>query len=136
MKLILTIVVGVILFVSNQLFAQQQIIVHIKKIPSDKGVVRVGLYNKANFRLQSLQSAVGKITDGRSAVVFKNVNPGEYAVLCYQDANENQKMDFLPNGMPLENYGASNNSMSYGPPRYENAKFTVADKNIVLEVRL
>ena len=39
-------------------------------------------------------------------------------------------MDFEPNGMPLENYGASNNVMNFGPPQYRDAKFVVSDKNV------
>jgi uncharacterized protein (DUF2141 family) len=37
--------------------------------------------------------------------------------------------------MPLESYGASNNVMNFGPPKYEDAKFVVADKNVSLEIR-
>lgn len=44
-------------------------------------------------------------------------------------------MDFQSNGMPLEDYGSSNNVMSYGPPNFEAAKFRVTDKNIVLNIR-
>ena len=44
-------------------------------------------------------------------------------------------MDFAPNRMPLEDFGASNNNMSFGPPQFENAKFVVADKNVSLEIK-
>tara|TARA_B110000027_G_scaffold125581_1_gene143115 strand:- start:800 stop:937 length:138 start_codon:yes stop_codon:yes gene_type:complete len=44
-------------------------------------------------------------------------------------------MDFQPNGMPLEDYGASNNIMNFGPPKYEDAKFTVTDKKVSLKIK-
>ena len=44
-------------------------------------------------------------------------------------------MDFAANGMPLEDYGASNNNMSFGPPNFDLAKFTVSDKDVSLEIK-
>jgi uncharacterized protein (DUF2141 family) len=44
-------------------------------------------------------------------------------------------MDFQPKGMPLEVYGASNNVMNFGPLRFDDAKFTVGDKNVSLEIK-
>ena len=44
-------------------------------------------------------------------------------------------MDFKANGMPLEDYGASNNNMTFGPPNFEDAKFIVTDKNVSLEIK-
>jgi uncharacterized protein (DUF2141 family) len=37
--------------------------------------------------------------------------------------------------MPLEAYGASNNIMNFGPPKYEDAKFTVTDKKVSLKIK-
>ena len=45
-------------------------------------------------------------------------------------------MDFSPNRMPLEEYGASNNVLNpYGHPTYDNAKFVVSDKNVSLTIK-
>ena len=49
--------------------------------------------------------------------------------------NDNDKMDFQPNGMPLEDFGASNNVMRMGPPMYEDSKFQVTDKDVSLEIK-
>ena len=76
-----------------------------------------------------------EIKEGISEVKFVNILPGEYAVVCYHDKNNNGKMDFTTNGMPLEDYGASNNVMNFGPPTFENAKFNVSDKNVYLEIK-
>ncbi len=44
-------------------------------------------------------------------------------------------MDFSPNRMPLEDFGASNNVMAFAPPTFENAKFVVKDKEVSLEIK-
>ena len=44
-------------------------------------------------------------------------------------------MDFEANGMPIEDYGASNNVMNFGPPKFEDAKFSIIDKNVSLEIK-
>ena len=66
---------------------------------------------------------------------FEGLEPGEYAIICLHDINENNKMDFAPSGMPLEDYGASNNVMNFGPPTFSDSKFTVADKDLTLEIK-
>jgi uncharacterized protein (DUF2141 family) len=44
-------------------------------------------------------------------------------------------MDFQPNGMPLEAFGASNNKMAFAPPTFEDAKFIVSDKDVSLNIK-
>lgn len=136
MKLILAILTTAMLFITNTITAQNKTITAtVVNVTSDTGKVGFALYDKTNFRMQPLQTFAATIVNGKSTVIFKNVEAGEYAVICYHDKNENNKMDFMPNGMPLENYGASNNNMTFGPPKYEDAKFRVDDKNVSLEIK-
>lgn len=104
-------------------------------VTSDSGKVAFALYQKDNFMKKPLQSKTAKIVDGKSTVVFDNLEPGEYAIVCYHDKNDNDKMDFQPNGMPMEDFGVSNNIMTFGPPTYENAKFILSDKDLSLEIK-
>ena len=76
-----------------------------------------------------------KIIDGKVTVTFENVKPGEYAILASHDENENGKMDFRENGMPLESYGASNNVMNFGPPQFGDAKFKVTNEDLDIKIR-
>ncbi|QVY66747.1 DUF2141 domain-containing protein [Polaribacter sp. Q13] len=136
MKLILAILVTGMIFITNAITAQNKTITAtVVNVTSDAGKVGFALYNKTNFRMKPLQSVTSKITEGKSTITFTNVEAGEYAIICYHDKNDNDKMDFMPNGMPLENYGASNNNMSFGPPKFEDAKFRVIDKNVSLEIK-
>jgi uncharacterized protein (DUF2141 family) len=113
MKLILAILATTMLFITNSITAQNNTITAtVINVTSDTGKVGFALYNKTNFRMKPLQGAASKIVDGKSIVVFKNVEAGEYAIICYHDKNNNDKMDFKDNGMPLEDYGTSNNVMN------------------------
>lgn len=136
MKTLVSILVVVIISITNIITAQNKTITAtVLNISSDKGIVKFALYNKTNFRLKPLQSETGNIENGKTTITFKEVAGGEYAIVCYHDKNSNDKMDFQPNGMPLEAYGASNNVMNFGPPRFDDAKFTVVDKNVSLEIK-
>ncbi|WP_203292593.1 DUF2141 domain-containing protein [Luteirhabdus pelagi] len=105
-------------------------------VNSDEGNVIFGLYDEASFLKQPLVGLSSEIIDGKATVTFENVAPGTYAVLLYHDKNDNKQMDFEPNGMPKEMYGASNNVMSMGPPQFSDAKFEVADDPITLDIRM
>ena len=136
MKTLVSILVVVIISITNIITAQNKTITAtVLNISSDKGIVKFALYNKTNFRLKPLQSEIGNIENGKTTITFKEVAGGEYAIVCYHDKNSNDKMDFQPNGMPLEAYGASNNVMNFAPPRFDDAKFTVVDKNVSLEIK-
>ena len=136
MKFLVTILIGAMLLVSSRITAQKQTITAtVANVTSDKGTVMFALYDKTNFRMKPLQSENGKIEGRKTTVVFKDVTPGEYAIVCYHDSNGNEKMDFQSNGMPLEDFGASNNFMAFAPPTFENAKFVVANKNVTLDIR-
>ena len=82
-----------------------------------------------------IMDAETEIKDGKVTITFENVQPGDYAIMALHDENDNKRMDFRENGMPLESYGMSNNVMSFGPPQYDDAKFTVEDKDLELDIR-
>lgn len=124
-------------FISEKLIAQNRTITAIVvNATSDAGKVSYALYNKENFRMQPIQAKSSTINEGKSEVVFENVRIGEYAVICFHDKNNNDKMDFQPNGMPMEDYGVSTNNMNrFGPPMYDQIKFLVTDKDVSLEIK-
>ncbi|WP_431166450.1 DUF2141 domain-containing protein [Tenacibaculum halocynthiae] len=136
MKFLTSILVLIIVFTIETVSAQKQTITAtVVNVTSNKGKVSYALYNKDNFMKEPVKAKSSKIVNGKSTVVFNDVPAGEYAIVCYHDKNDNNKMDFQPNGMPIENYGASNNVMNFGPPQYEDAKFTIIDNNVSLEIR-
>ena len=120
-------------------FAQekgQNITISIDNVQGDKGMVTFALHTETTFmKAAPIATLEAKSKEGKVSVTFENVKPGEYAIIVLHDVNENGKMDYRENGMPLENYATSNNVMSFGPPQYNDAKFTVSDKDLDLKIR-
>lgn len=95
------------------------------------------LYTEDTFMKRQPVQAVGSIIEGNKVkVTFTNVPEGAYAITCVHDENDNGQMDFEPSGMPKEDYGTSNNELSYGPPQFEPSKFIVKDTDIALKIIL
>lgn len=136
MKILATILTVSLMFVGNiMLNKKQTITATVVNVSNDSGKVSFALYNKETFMQQPLQGKNGRIVEGKSTVTFENIEPGEYAIICFHDSNDNDKMDFQDNGMPIEDYGMSNNVMSFGPPKYADAKFEVSTEDIILEIK-
>lgn len=136
MRLVTHILVIAMLFVVKTINAQEfTITATVVNVTSNEGKVSYALYDKENYMKKPIQAKSSKVVDRKSMVVFKNIPVGEYSVICFHDKNNNDKMDFQPNGMPLEDFGASNNVMRMGPPMYEDSKFQVTDKDVSLEIK-
>ena len=135
MKILATILTAVVLFAASVTNKERKITASVINVTSDSGKVSFALYDKDSFMKQPLQAKSAKIVKGVSTVTFENLAPGDYAVVCFHDKNDNDKMDFQPNGMPMEDYGMSNNVMSFGPPKYEDSKFTISDKDVTLKIK-
>lgn len=102
---------------------------------SNKGKISYALFIKENFRKQPLFAKTAIIENGKSTVIFEKVPTGEYAIICFHDENNNNRMDFQENGMPKESYGTSNNPMNFGPPQFDSSKFEVAENDLSLEIK-
>lgn len=113
------------------------ITVTINNANSDEGIMIFGLHNSSTFmKSKGIQTVIEKIESGKVTVTFKNVAPGTYGIIALHDKNSNHKMDVEVNGMPKEPYGVTGNEMSFGPPQFMDAKFTVAAEDLELEIRL
>ena len=100
------------------------------------GNVLFSLNDESTFMKIPLVGLSSDIYDGKAIVTFTNVIPGTYGIMVVHDKNDNKQMDFDSNGMPLEDYGMSNNVMSFGPPQWNDAKFVVTDTPLEIEIRL
>lgn len=114
----------------------QTIKVSVNNALSDKGIIHFAVHSKETFmKAEAVYRKSSKIKNGEAIVSFEDVPKGEYAVICFHDENENGQMDFELNGMPKENYGTSNNPMSFGPPQFEPSKFEVKNEDLSLEIK-
>lgn len=111
--------------------------VTVTNIKDDTGHLLMNLHSAETFmKGKGIQNAKSEIKNGKVTTIFTNVQPGTYAVMAFHDANDNNQMDFQPNGMPIEGYGMSNNPMVFGPPEFTDAKFIVADKDVSIAISL
>ncbi|WP_088322996.1 DUF2141 domain-containing protein [Polaribacter tangerinus] len=137
MRILIPILVLVTTLVSESLMSQNnQIEVTVENIFSSKGTVRFALYNEKDFRIKPLKTAISKINNSKATIVFEDVKKGTYAIICFHDKNENEKMDFTPNGMPLESYGTSGVTNAFGPPTFEETKFLHDVKPTKIKIKL
>ncbi|EZH74199.1 hypothetical protein ATO12_15120 [Aquimarina atlantica] len=117
--------------------SKHSLTVIVSNIESNQGTIQVGLYNsKGGFLNKIYQSISTKAKIGSVEVIFKNIPKGEYAISLYHDTDGNQKLNtFL--SIPTEPYGISNNVKGrFGPPKWEDAKFSISDKTIVQSIKL
>ncbi len=137
-------ILALALFISSIIFAQTPtekiengILVNVSSVNalSDKGTVKFAFYDKENFMKQPVYAKSASVENGKSTVVFENVPQGIYAIICFHDENENNRMDFDENGMPIESYGLSNNNLNFGPPEFESSKFEVTEEDLTLEIK-
>ena len=101
--------------------------VDMNNFKNNTGVVKVGLYNsEGTFLGQTYKKLESKIVGQKATVTFEGIEKSEYAVSIYQDENLNGVMDKNFFGIPSEDYMASNNEKgSFGPPKYDKAKFII-----------
>jgi uncharacterized protein (DUF2141 family) len=109
----------------------------IDNIENDKGQMLIGLYDSEDNWLSKIYvGKVAKITDGSAEITFENVPLGVYAISVFHDEDNNGKLKtFL--GIPTESTGSSNNAPArFGPPKWEDAKFTLAEKTVHQKIAL
>ncbi|WP_281847100.1 DUF2141 domain-containing protein [Olleya namhaensis] len=113
----------------------QNITVTVKNVKNNTGQVMVALHTADTWmKGLGLQNINSKIENNQVSITFKNVTPDTYAIMVLHDENTNNRMDF-DNGMPAENYGMSNNPMSYGPPQFSESKFEINTEDLEFNIR-
>jgi uncharacterized protein (DUF2141 family) len=88
------------------------------------GSVRCGLFQRSGWLKKPLRAAVAKGNKSPALCVFEDLTPGTYGISAFHDRNDNQKLDTNLIGVPVEDYGASNNARGvFGPPKFDDARF-------------
>ena len=117
----------VLIFSSLVLQAQNTVTVKMNDFDNDKGTALVGLYDsEENFLDKGFMYRKSKIENETATVTFTDVPDGVYAVSCFHDEDDNEKLNMFMGMMPTEDYGTSNNApANFGPPKWKDAKFEV-----------
>lgn len=114
------------------------ITVNIENLDSNEGKLLVGLYDtEEDFLKNRYKDAVVGIKNNKSSLVFKGVPAGTYAVSFVHDENNNGKMDINFMRIPKEDYGCSNNARgTFGPPKWDDAKFELKNESKTITITL
>jgi len=131
-----TLSLSIVLLFTSLFINAQNITVSVDNVKNTKGKVVFALHTADTFmKGAGIQNASVEIKDGKAIATFKDVKPGTYAIMALHDENENNQMDFHDNRMPKESYGMSNNSMSFGPPQFAEAKFDFTSEDMDIKIR-
>lgn len=110
--------------------------VHVSGVTA-KGQVRVAVCDEERFLKKCLHSASAPAQAGETVVSVSGVPAGTWAVLAYQDENENGELDRNMLGIPKENYGFSRDAASrFGPPKFNDAAIAVQDGDMAVKIKL
>ena len=111
--------------------------VRVTGVRDGKGKVNVAVCDRERFLKQCSLTGSAPAGDGETVITLKDVPPGAWAVLAYQDANENDKLDRNGLGVPSERYGFSREARGkFGPPAFDKAAIEVQGELTVAPVRL
>ena len=114
----------------NSLSAQSQnpiLQIEVTNIKEKTGSIRLAVYDdKESFLGEGL--IIGKSVTvqqtGKMVIELEGLVHGHYAISMYHDKNDNEALDTNFLGIPNEPYGFSNNARgTFGPPKFEKAKF-------------
>ncbi|MGB0838212.1 MAG: DUF2141 domain-containing protein [Flavobacteriaceae bacterium] len=135
------IMISLVLLVTGNAIGQNtkenlvEITAEVINVRNEQGTVNFALYDEEGFMKEILQAKSSEIKEGHATVTFEGVTSGTYAIICFHDENGNQRMDFETNGMPIEDYGVSNNDMGFGPPQFDTSKFDVDNEDLHLKIK-
>ncbi len=82
--------------------------------------------------------AQGEVVAGRrqARFVFRDLAPGDYAVMVLHDLDGNGRFDRNSLGIPRDGYGFSNNPLAVGRPGFARVRFIVPASGAAVSVRM
>ncbi len=114
--------------------------VKVKNIKNNKGSILIALCNSEdsyNSKGDGFMQDSAFIKKKKTEYTFRNVPFGTYAVKIFHDKNGNKILDMNSFGIPTEDYGFSNDAKGmFGPARWEDAKFEVNVKQLVITINV
>ncbi len=114
--------------------------IHVTGFSSGDGDLHYSLYaDPGHFPTREGRIAKGQVKAraGGVTVVIRDLAPGTYAVALFHDENGNDEFDQGFLGIPLEDYGFSNNvTVFFGPPSFAEVAFELDDKGTRITIHL
>ena len=113
-----------------------RLLVQVDNIQQPSGFVAIAVYHHPElFTTQPWDVALAAIVDGTAVRPFE-LPPGDYAVLAFQDVNSNGKLDRYWFGLPKEPFTHSGEKSRFGPPDWQQARFTLPSSGLTLQLSM
>jgi len=118
-----------------------KLVVRFNGMSSNNGNVKIALCNSDENYKDHKFPFIGKsiaINKNIAIVEFDDLPFGDYAIKAFHDEDSNDDLNTNILGIPVEDYGFSNNARGmFGPPSWEDVKFkfNVETKTIEIEIK-
>lgn len=111
--------------------------VEVVNAGAEKGNIAAALYGSEASWMKGALSGERQPAAARTALVFRNLPAGRYALSLYHDENGNGKLDTNIAGIPTEHYGFSRDARGHmSPPSFADAAIDLrADTAITVHLR-
>lgn len=118
--------------------AQNKLTVQVTDLEASKGNLMIAIFDsEQNFMTERSIGQRVDINGTTAETTFDNLKPGKYAVIFFQDENNNYNIDLGEMGIPTEKYGFSNNvdpAKIGHKPTFDECSFTIdSDTTITIK---
>ncbi|MGP1276430.1 MAG: DUF2141 domain-containing protein [Caulobacterales bacterium] len=111
------------------------VIVSITGVTDTSGHLYVQLCRREHFLGSGCEHRTRIAAAPEAEIVFEGVEPGEWAATVWHDTNDNGVMERGVFGIPREPVVISNNPPArFGPPRFDDAAFTVGEAEVTVRL--
>jgi len=120
--------------------AKVDLTIEIQHLHSNQGKIMALLFRAAkgfpDDAINAHRQGMAQINEKTSEIVFRKLEPGNYAIALFHDENDDSKLNKHWYGKPEEGVATSNNIIPrFGAPSYEDCQFTInSDMKIVLNM--
>jgi uncharacterized protein (DUF2141 family) len=134
LSLILLILLNVAIWAGEN--PRTKITIKINGLKSNAGTVKVALCNSLENYKNHKSPFMGlnlPIKNKQAEIILSDLPAGYYAVKAFHDENNNNDLDTNFLGIPIEDYGFSNNASGiFGPPSWNKAKMMISDDSPII----
>jgi uncharacterized protein (DUF2141 family) len=129
------------LFSLSSNFNNPKLEIQITEAKSDKGMIRILIFSKANGFPDEPETALKSYSippkNKACTLSINDLAPGTYAVSVIHDEDGNGKLSFNMVGYPSEKFGFSNNPKVYfSAPSFDKAAFELKSENKQVQIIL
>jgi uncharacterized protein (DUF2141 family) len=117
-----------------------KLVVRFNGMNSNNGNVKIALCNSDSNYKDHRSPFIGKtiaIKNNYALIEFEDLPFGDYAIKAFHDEDSNDDLNTNILGIPIEDYGFSNNARGmFGPPSWEDAKFKFNNETKIIEIEI